>query len=325
MQSPAKYDHDNAGYYDCEGGADAAKRYAGVGSNLGAGQMRKLVKTAEMMQDPDFEEHLDQLMRTFCMLMFEVCTLVERGNQGQRQRHSDAGPLPDCGSPRLVQLRRAGEHGLPSERSVYCAAREAQGCDADGGAAGAESDEEGVDLEEQAQQEADVLIPVDSSDDEVAEDTDGEGEGEGEDEYEDGELDSSDEEDDMADISSVANAIGNAAAPEGWKVIKEAPALNTEPELQALIGKHILYGHDSRAATGWLIGCVHSRNLTARDLKQAPTANFVVCYTAKLTDKKLVGKVACELSLRIHGPSEWWVVVVTGTTPKIGVPGPAVT
>jgi hypothetical protein len=77
MQSPAKYDHDNAGYYDCEGGADAAKRYAGVGSNLGAGQMRKLVKTAEMMRDPDFEEHLDQLMRTFCMLMFEVCTLVK--------------------------------------------------------------------------------------------------------------------------------------------------------------------------------------------------------------------------------------------------------
>jgi hypothetical protein len=182
-------------------------------------------------------------------------------------------------------------------------------CDADGGAAGAESDEEGVDLEEQAQQEADVLIPVDSSDDEVAEDTDGEGEGEGEDEYEDGELDSSDEEDDTADISSVANAIGNAAAPEGWKVIKEAPALNTEPELQALIGKHILYGHDSRAATGWFIGCVHSRNLTARDLKQAPTANFVVCYTAKLTDKKLVGKVACELSSRTHGPTEWWVLV----------------
>jgi len=30
-----------------------------------------------MMQDPDFEEHLDQLMRTFCMLMFEVCTLVK--------------------------------------------------------------------------------------------------------------------------------------------------------------------------------------------------------------------------------------------------------
>ena len=42
-----------------------------------------------------------------------------------------------------------------------------------------------------------------------------------------------------------------------------------------------------------------------------PTANFVVEYTAKLTYKKLVGnsKVACELSSRTHGATEWWVLV----------------
>ena len=32
-------------------------------------------------------------------------------------------------------------------------------------------------------------------------------------------------------------------------------------------------------------------------------------YTAKLTNKKLVGKVACELSSRTHGATDWWVLV----------------
>jgi hypothetical protein len=40
-------------------------------------------------------------------------------------------------------------------------------------------------------------------------------------------------------------------------------------------------------------------------------------YHAKLTDKKLVGKVSCELSGRTYGASEWWVLVE-----KEG-PGPA--
>ena len=75
------------------------------------------------------------------------------------------------------------------------------------------------------------------------------------------------------------------------------------------IGKHVLYGHDSRAATGWFIGCVQSRNPTARDLKQVPTTNFVVEYTAKLTNKKLFSKVACELITRTHVATEWWVLV----------------
>ena len=54
MQSTAKYDQEN-GDYDYEGELDDAKRYAAVGSNLGAGELRKLVKTAEMMRDPDLE------------------------------------------------------------------------------------------------------------------------------------------------------------------------------------------------------------------------------------------------------------------------------
>ena len=34
-----------------------------------------------------------------------------------------------------------------------------------------------------------------------------------------------------------------------------------------------------------------------------------VKYTAKMTDSALNGNVACELSARTHGPTEWWVLV----------------
>ena len=125
-------------------------------------------------------------------------------------------------------------------------------------------------------------------------------------EYEGGE-DTSDEEDDTA--GSVANNIGSAEAPAGWTITKEPPALGTELELQELIGKHILYGWDSKTATGWFIGTVHSRNVPARDLKATPSANFVVEYTSKLTGKVLKGKASCELSARTHGTEEWWVLV----------------
>ena len=95
------------------------------------------------------------------------------------------------------------------------------------------------------------------------------------------------------------------------------PPLDTQPERQQLIGKTVLYGHDSKAATGWFLGIVQSSTVPPRDLKKTPSANFVVEYHAKLTDKKLVGKVSCELSGRTYGASEWWVLVE-----KEG-PGPA--
>ena len=87
------------------------------------------------------------------------------------------------------------------------------------------------------------------------------------------------------------------------------PPLDTQPERQQLIGKTFLYGHDSKAATGWFLGIVQSSTVPPRDLKKTPSANFVVEYHAKLTDKKLVGKVACELTARTHGVEEWWVLV----------------
>ena len=50
-----------------------------------------------------------------------------------------------------------------------------------------------------------------------------------------------------------------------------------------MIGKTVLYGWDSDNATGWFVGTVYSRNLSATDLKKTSTANFAVKYTSKMT------------------------------------------
>ena len=206
-------------------------------------------------------------------------------------------------------------------------------CDADGGAAGAESDDEGVDPVERAEADADVQADssddeageaagaaagADSSDDEAAGNEDG-GEDGGEDEYEGGVIDSSDEEDDTA--GSVACAIGNAIAPAGYTIEDDCPPLATELEKNNMIGKTVLYGWDSNNATGWFVGNVHSHNPSATDLKKTPTANFVIKYTSKMTDGALNGNVACELSARTHGPAEWWVMVEKDATPAVGGAG----
>ena len=61
---------------------------------------------------------------------------------------------------------------------------------------------------------------------------------------------------------------------------------------------------------GWFVGTVHSRGpFTKADLKNAPTANFVVKYNQKITGGKLNGSVAHELSARTHGAAQWWMQV----------------
>ena len=185
--------------------------------------------------------------------------------------------------------------------------------DADGGEKGTESDKE-----EDVQPEESDVPPIDSSDEEAQEEgseeeaEDGAEEDAAEEEGEEGDVhggltDSSDENDDTA--GSVADNIGHAKAPPGWKIISEVPPLDTQPERQQLIGKTVLYGHDSKAATGWFLGTVQSSTVPPSDLKKTPSANFVVEYHAKMTDKKLVGKVSCELSARTYGAAEWWVLV----------------
>jgi hypothetical protein len=187
--------------------------------------------------------------------------------------------------------------------------------DVDGGEPGKESDQE------EGQAEESDVPPIDSSDaeeDAEEEEEDAEEEAEVPQDEEEGEegkegdaegglTDSSEENDDTA--GSVANNIGSAKAPGGWKIITEVPPLDTQLERQQLIGKMVLYGHDSKQASGWFLGTVQSSTVPPRDLKKTPTANFVVEYHAKMTDKKLVGKVSCELSARTYGTTEWWVLV----------------
>ena len=45
----------------------------------------------------------------------------------------------------------------------------------------------------------------------------------------------------------------------------------------------------------------------------------MVEYQAKLTDKKLVGKVFCELSARTYGSAEWWVLVEKEPKRRVGL------
>lgn len=52
---------------------------------------------------------------------------------------------------------------------------------------------------------------------------------------------------------------------------------------------------------------MQSRNLSAADLRKTPTANFVIKYSAKDTNKALSGLEARDLSVATHGPSRWWV------------------
>ena len=83
-------------------------------------------------------------------------------------------------------------------------------------------------------------------------------------------------------------------------------------ERQAFVGKLVLVGSDTRAAEGWFLGTIHSTgSFTIADLKRAPSANFVVKYTAKMAgNKALNGCVACELSARAHdATTQWWVEV----------------
>lgn len=188
-------------------------------------------------------------------------------------------------------------------------------CDADGGPPGEESSDEGADPDEELEVNADVQHhqQVDDSGRSAGDyDDDGLGDGEhalecDDDEFVD-EIDSSDDEDDDT-AGTAAYVIGSAQAPTGYRILDEIPSINTATDLQQLIGRTILYGWDSKHATGWFIGTVHSTNVTASDRKKTPSANAVVSYKSKLTNKALNGNVACELSMRTYGRGEWWVLV----------------
>ena len=94
----------------------------------------------------------------------------------------------------------------------------------------------------------------------------------------------------MFSVCELIKGIGEGDAMVGYKIVDDCPPLTTELEKNNMIGKTVVHGWDSNNATGWFVGTVHSRNLSASDLKKTPTANFVIKYTAKMTDGALNGK-----------------------------------
>jgi len=70
-----------------------------------------------------------------------------------------------------------------------------------------------------------------------------------------------------------------AQAPSGYKILESCPSLETDQNIQNLIGTRILHAWYDKDRQGWFEGRVHGRNLNARDLARAPTAIFV-CDTA---------------------------------------------
>ena len=71
----------------------------------------------------------------------------------------------------------------------------------------------------------------------------------------------------------------------------------------------LFHGWDDGVRHGWFVGRVVRSGVTPGDLRQVPTANFVVRYAAKQTGGELNGLVACELSPRTHGVDQWWVLL----------------
>ena len=108
---------------------------------------------------------------------------------------------------------------------------------------------------------------------------------------------------------SVTSSLPQAAAPPGYIMVEACPPLETRRQKRSLVGKLILYGWEADDCTGWFVGRVARNRVTTRDRRGVPTANYIVRYTAKQTNGKLNGLVACELSVRTYGHSQWWVLL----------------
>ena len=100
-----------------------------------------------------------------------------------------------------------------------------------------------------------------------------------------------------------------AAAPPGYIMVEACPPLETRRQKRSLVGKLILYGWEADDCTGWFVGRVARNRVTTKDRRGVPTANYIVRYTAKQTNGKINGLVACELSVRTYGHSQWWVLL----------------
>jgi hypothetical protein len=117
---------------------------------------------------------------------------------------------------------------------------------------------------------------------------------------------------------------GNMVQVQHSKTEDMLPTRSTQDQLKILenmrelIGAQILHAWDDNDRQGWFDGRVHRRNLNARDLARAPTANFSVRYTKSLTvgvkKKKTIPlcHVAHELTSRRYGEKKWWALIAKG-------------
>ena len=109
--------------------------------------------------------------------------------------------------------------------------------------------------------------------------------------------------------NTITSCLADAAAPPGYIMVQACPPLGTRCQKRSLIGKTILYAFEQGSRCGWFVGRVAHDRVSARDKREVPTANYVVRYTPKQTNGLIDGLVACELSARTYGASQWWVLL----------------
>ena len=109
--------------------------------------------------------------------------------------------------------------------------------------------------------------------------------------------------------NTITSCLADAAAPPGYIMVQACPPLGTRCQKRSLIGKTILYAFEQGNRCGWFVGRVAHDRVSARDKREVPTANYVVRYTHRQTNGLIDGLVACELSARTYGASQWWVLL----------------
>ena len=127
---------------------------------------------------------------------------------------------------------------------------------------------------------------------------------------EDGELDSSDEEDDTDPLWSCGDAPEDP--PQGF-TYATCPTLESDQDHRNLIGRKVLIAHERTKTLepGWYLGkiSVTGDGVTPAWKKLCPSANCLVKHTKKETGSALEGNSAIELATHNYGRDEWWLLL----------------
>ena len=77
------------------------------------------------------------------------------------------------------------------------------------------------------------------------------------------------------DPKEVLSFVGAAQAPSGYKILESCPSLETDENMQNLIGTQIRHAWDDKDRQGWFEGRVHERNLkNVRDLARIKATSW---------------------------------------------------